>query len=117
MTGYDIYKRAINLLGYSENGKSIVLNDSIFDRSLDLINQIAEDISIPKIASLSENLTIETKSLQALCYGTAMLIAISEGDSAKGSMFSQVYNAKRAAALNRISTVEDCLPTVSNGAD
>ena len=117
MTGYDIYKRAINLLGYSENGKSIVLNDSIFDRSLDLINQIAEDINLPRIASLSEKFVIESKNLQALCFGTAMLIAISEGDSAKAGMFSQIYNAKRAAALNIISTVEDCLPTVSNGAD
>ena len=117
MTGYDIYKRAVNLLGYGGNGGTIIVNDTIFERSLDLINQIAEDINLKKTASLSEEFNVESKYLQALCYGTAMLIAISQGDSVKGSMFSQIYNAKRATALNHISTVEDSLPTVSNGAD
>lgn len=117
MTGYDIYKRAISLLGYDGSGNTIVVKDTIVERSLDLMNQIAEDINLEKIASLSKEFEGNNKHLQALCYGTAMLIAISEGESEKVNLFSQIYNAKRAAALNHISTVEDSLPTVSNGAD
>lgn len=117
MKGYDVYKRALNLLGYIGSDEDQALSKSLLKRSFELINQILEDLNICKISSLVDDIEASAKQLQAVCYGTAMLIAVSEGDSAKNALFAEIYNAKRSAALSGISKIEDNLPTVSYGVD
>ena len=55
--------------------------------------------------------------IEAVCYGTAMLLSLSEGETEQNRLFTQIYNAKRAAVLSEIQKIQDSLPTVSYGVD
>lgn len=113
MQGYDIYKRICVLLGYNtENGE---LSDTRAGRMTDIINQISQDLRIEPIESLSQQMTVEPKKAEALVYGCAMMLAVSEGDASKASVYSQLYNAKRMSALCQKDIVEDTLPTNTDG--
>lgn len=111
MTGYDIYNKAILRLGYDNN-----LTDDLSARSLEFIGQIAEELLITPPHSLLEEIKADGKRLEALCCGTAMLLALSLGDRVRHIAFCELFNAKRAAILGHSEKVEDLLP-VSEGGD
>lgn len=110
MTGYDIYNKAILRLGYDRN-----LTEDLAGRSLELIGQIAEDLSIKAPSSLSEEIQGDSKTVEALCCGTAMLLALSFSDKIRHTVFCELYNAKRAAILGHSERVEDRLPVTESG--
>ncbi len=112
MTGNEIYKRALGLLGYL-NGDT----ENFLKRALDIINQICLDLKIPALKRLSDTLQISNQKIDALCYGTAMLFALVEGDGAKNQLFASLYNSKRATALSCSEKIEDKLPHISYGDD
>lgn len=115
MTGYDIIKRAMNLLGYSGNSDDPGRAVGETAKGAQIINQLLLDLNYGDIVSLSESLDISHSAEDALCYGTAMLLAITEGDAEKNRVFAEIYNAKRSAALAKTDTVKDCLPKVTVG--
>ncbi len=117
MTGNDILSRVLNLLGYLNSGTVRSDNDNLLKRAPDIINQICSDLKIKEIVRLSDNIESDKKGLDALCYGTAMIMALVEGDSDKNRMFSDIYNAKRATALSSKEFIEDKLPKISYGVD
>ncbi len=117
MTGNDVYIRVLNLLGYYGNESIKTNKDHFLKRFPDLMNQICLDLEIPVINKLSDRVESEGTKLDALCYGTAMLLALVEGDGAKNELFTKIYNSKRAAALATIEKVIDRLPNVSYGED
>lgn len=110
MKGYDIYKKAVLRLGYNEG-----INERLLERTPELMNQIAADLKLPEIKNLSENVAFSSVQIEALCCGTAMLLALCEGDGAKNKLFADIYNAKRAAVLSEITCVEDTLPIAESG--
>ena len=91
MNGYDVYKKAVLRLGY--NGS---VNDRLLERALELMNQILQDLKLAEIKNLSEKLNVTETQAEALCCGTAMLLALSESDGEKNRLFADIYNAKRA---------------------
>ena len=111
MTGYDIYNKAVLRLGYNSN-----LGEDFSDCGLELIVQIAEDLLIKPPHSLFDEINADVKGLEALCCGSAMLLALRFGDRVRHMAFSELYNAKRAAILGHSERVEDRLP-VSEGGD
>ena len=115
MTGYDAVKRAMNLLGYSaEEGERYETNSASVN-GLGIIKQISSDLGCGIISSLSASLEISPEKEEALCYGTAMLLALREGDAEKNRLFAEIYNQKRGTALAGLTHIKDCLPKVTVG--
>ncbi len=117
MTGNDIYRRVLGLLGYLNTNVVNANTDNFLKRAPDIINQICMDLKIPQISLLSDKIKANEKTLDALCYGTAMLMSLVDGDGAKNRIFTQIYNAKRTAALSSSEKIEDKLPFTSYGVD
>ncbi len=117
MTGNDVLDRVLNLLGYAYSHNIRADADKLLNRAPDIINQICLDLKIPQICRLSDKIAAGDKAIDALYYGTAMLMALVEGDSALSKVFSDIYNGKRSAALSSKDTVEDKLPTLGYGVD
>lgn len=113
MSGYDIYKKALLRLGYNDAG----INDSKISIAKELINQILSDLRLEPINEMSYKIKASRDHLEAVCCGLAMLLSLSEGDSAKNQLFTDLYNAKRAAILSEISFIEDKLPIAESGGE
>lgn len=105
-----IYDTAVMLAGRDIYNEYIEDNDYQKRRAVFLINQVLLELSLPLIVSLNENITAEPKFLDALCYGTARLIAVSASDSVTANTLTETYNAKRAAALCSITTIKNRIP-------
>ena len=58
------------------------------EQGSDLISQIAADLRISGIPSLSVDLSASSAQTEALIYGTAMLLSLVEGDSSKNRIFT-----------------------------
>lgn len=117
MTGNELYKRVLILLGYYGNETIKTDTDYLLKRVPDIMNQICLDLKIPPLQKLSDNINANAAKTDALCYGTAMLLTLVEGDGEKNELFTKMYNAKRATALSEKEMVEDKLPNVSYGVD
>ncbi len=115
MTGNDVFNRALNLLGYLNSYTTKTDNQNLLKRVPDILNQICFDLKIPNIIKLSDKIEASDKALDALCYGVAMIMALVEGDGAKNKMFTDIYNAKRAAALSSKDIIVDKLPKTDYG--
>lgn len=115
MTGNDVYTRTLALLGYLNTSYLNAGMDNLLKRMPDVIEQVCLDLKMPKIYRLSDEIVATEEQCDALCYGTAMIVALMEGDGEKNELFTKIYNAKRATALSRIEKIEDKLPTASYG--
>lgn len=113
MTGNEIFERILNLLGYLNSHTTRIDKENLLKRAPEIINQICLDLKIQQINCLSDKIEAKAEVLDALCYGTAMLMSLIEGDGALNKIFTDIYNAKRAAALSSKAMVEDKLPTMS----
>lgn len=114
MKGFDIYKRCIVLMGYTSSDSDAISDRTLIDRFPEIINQIAMDLKAEPIESLSEDIKLSAPKQEALCYGAAMLLALTEGDGAKNQLFAGIYNAKRAAALCETDSISDVLPSIGS---
>ncbi len=115
MTGYDVLKRAMALLGFSEQSYEPIGTDKINLSGKEIINQILADLKEKEIASLSDKLVLSTGKGEAIHYGVAMLLSLSEGDTAKNQAFAGIYNAKRAEALKTTERIADVIPNITEG--
>ncbi len=110
MTGNEVFTRVLNLLGYLNSQTVRGDNENLLKRAPDIINQICFDLKIGSVKRLSDKINADSKKLDALCYGVAMIMALVEGDGDKNKVFTDIYNAKRAMALSSKEYVEDKLP-------
>lgn len=117
MTGNDIYRRVLGLMGYLDKGARVTDTANLLNRVWDIMNQMCAELGIPLVERLSDEVVATPVKLDALCYGTAMILALCEGDAAKNELFAKLYNAKRAKAMSSVSKVKDNLPNVSYGVD
>ena len=115
MPGYDVIKRAMHLLGYSGQEGDPSESQGTAEKDLEIINQLLPDLNCGGILSLSDFLETTKAKEEALIYGVAMLLALTEGDANKNHLFAEMYNAIRATALAQISAVTDTLPQVTAG--
>lgn len=112
MTGYDIYKKTMMLLGYTDDKGTPQDNGRLHSRTLDAINQIGADLcGMEPIAGLYSMLSIPQKALEAMPYGVGMLLSFSDGNAEKNRVFSDIYNAKRATVKASVSSVKDVIPS------
>ena len=115
MTGFDVYKRCLALMGYTLEDNEVLAEKSLTTRMPELINYIADELHLPTIKKLSDVIKGTSQQIEALCAGSVMLFALSEGDSEKNKVFSSIYNAKRGAILSRSEVVSDVLPKPLGG--
>ena len=115
MTGYDVLKRALGLLGDYSAADVNAASRLAAEERLEIINQLAADLKIGELSSISAELDVPAAKAEALCYGVAMLLALAEGDAGKNRIFSEIYNAKRGTALAETASITDRLPTVTVG--
>ena len=116
MKGYDVYKRVLNLLGYMYNDDSITSDNVLYKRALYSINQILLDLGQNEIADMNCEINLSKAQLDALVCGLAMLLSLIGGDGERNRLFTNLYNAKRSAALNKVDVVVDAMPNVDGGA-
>jgi len=112
MTGYEFAKKVTALLGYS-------LDDDYSterkERFLHIFNQVAEDLKLSPINGLTDSVNTESKETEALMYGCAMMLAVSENDAGHAQTFARIYGPKRTALLSHIDSKQDVLPRAENG--
>lgn len=112
MTGYDVIRRAMSLLGYS-GGSDPSESEKNSANGFEFIKQLTSDLRCGCVSSLSDSLDISHAKEEALCYGTAMLFALAEGDGEKNRIFAEIYNSKRVTALAETAVIKDSLPKVT----
>ena len=119
MTGIEMIKKAMTLLGYTDSTGEISGSQRFSSRALVVLNSIYADLYyasggkdfIP-LASASDEFELPEKLLyDVMPYGVAMMFAQSESDGDSQQLFSLLYNSKRAE-LTRTEGVEDVLPWV-----
>lgn len=115
MKANDIYKRVINLLGYINYDDAMTDDSALYARALHAINQILVDLKQQEVETMESVIDIPKASVEALVYGTAMMLSLIGCDSELNRVFTQIYNAKRSTALSEISAITDVLPTVIEG--
>ena len=113
MTGYDVLKKVCFLLGYSfeEQVQSLRFTEKIEE----FINHISLDLKIETVSSLTEKIETTSQKREALIYGCAMMLAVSESDGKMATLFADIYNSKRATVLSATDTRSDVLPISNTG--
>jgi len=115
MTGNDIFKRSLSLLGYTPTEQESVSGKGLLLRMPEILNQILSDLGLCEVKDLSQNIEGTPLQIDAVCCGCTMLLALSDGDNTKNRIFTEIYNARRAAALSKTSGVKDTLPYTCDG--
>ena len=114
MNGYELYEKVLTRLGYNKSG-TIGAEQKFLSPFLEFANQIAADLKLAEIKNFETPLNFTAQEADALCCGVVMLMAFSEGDTDKNKLFTEIYNAKRAALLSKTDYVIDNLPVTESG--
>ena len=130
MTGYDIIKKAMELLGYTASNGNLQLNARISSKSLAVVNVIYSDLwhvcyggetdcfasarndikEFVPLENIHEEINLPERAINdVMIYGVASFIAQSESDGDQQQIYTTLYNQKRAS-LSKKETVQDVLP-------
>lgn len=115
MTVNEIFKNAVNLLGYSDG--NIGLTQRTNSRAISIFNIVYNDLrnitgnSRVPVTSLSDKIELPEKAIDILICGVASYIALSEGDDLMQAVYSAEYQQRRTA-LTEVTVIEDILPVV-----
>ena len=111
MKGYNLFDDAMKLLGYTDFDGNIQDTTGLKERAIPVINRILADVGLDiEISKLSEEINTDKNQREALIYGAAMLLALTDGDGEKNRLFAEIYNGKRSMCKNTKSAVRDTLP-------
>ncbi len=111
MSGYDIFKKALLRLSYTDYQNKLSV------KALEFLNQILIDLKLKPLEHISQKTDFSPDIAEAVCCGVAMLLTLSEGDSEKNRIYTNLYNSKRAGILSKTTYVEDVLPNFMNGGE
>ncbi len=100
MKAYNILENACALIGTE-------LDEGIKKAGVGLTNTILEDLKIPTVCSLSEEITAEKEYFTLISNGVAMLLSVYLGDDANLSVMSELYNNSRRRLLKRVDNVKE----------
>ncbi|MBQ6714854.1 MAG: hypothetical protein IJN15_04810 [Clostridia bacterium] len=114
MKGSGIFDNAMKLLGYTDSSGEIQDSTGLKARATAAINRIIADLKLNIfIEKLTDEISISQSGEDALIYGTAMLLALSDNDGSKNQLFASIYNAKRSAFRGNKTFVKDNLPVAN----
>ena len=120
MTGKEAFRRALELLGYTDSGgePDSAAATELYKRGLAITDQLVGDlcevesgVCPPPLTSLSQPLPLsDTTARQVLPYGIAMLLAAARGDGDHQRLFAALYTQKRTALRRAGERRTDVLP-------
>lgn len=120
MTGMEAFKRALRLLGYTDqNGETnAAASGELYKRGLAITDQLCADLAKsesgvlpPALTSLAVPLPLSDHTArQVLPYGIAMLLAAGRGDGDNQRLFAELYTQKRAGMPHAYERRTDVLP-------
>ncbi len=111
MTGNDILKRALLLLGYNDHNGSTAGETAIRVRGIEVINTVLYELCKHQpLDTLEAEITAGADIADAAVYGVSMLIANGEGDGVRAPLFTEIYNLKRANIKAKSNRTVDVLP-------
>ena len=116
MTGYEILKRAADLLGYRDAAGDEDLDTGTKKSAHEYLNRVLFDIAFignkeyTPISSLEEETgDFSPAEQEAIIYGLCMWLSFSVSDGEKNSVFTHLYNSRRTA-LTRTAQIKDTIP-------
>lgn len=115
MTGNEILRRALGLLGYAESNGNMQLPQRILQKALPLINLVYGDVARicglekERLNSLSDEFELSDKAADVFVCGAAAYIAGSEGDDNAQALWMIEYHARRTT-LSKVTEYRDVLP-------
>lgn len=116
MTGYDIYERAMTLLGATDAAGNVKDGQSIVPVALEAVNRIGEDLfSMEDIKNIFDEIDTDQKTAGVMVYGVAMLLALTFGDAVQNKVFCELYNSLRGSVKSHVCGVKDVLPVAQEG--
>ena len=116
MTVNEVFDKAIALLGYNNSDGGYEGLEVLKSRVLYCVNQILADLTLKgELTELNDLLPISGVGIEAVIYGTAMLLSLSICDNEKNVVFAGIYNIKRATYKSSIQTKKDTLPSGDGG--
>ena len=74
MKGLDVYRRCLALMGYTAEDDEVLTEKSLVTRMPELINFIADEIGVPAIEKLSDEIKGTAAQREAIVAGSAMLL-------------------------------------------
>ena len=119
MTGQDVVKQALRLLGYTDtrgepDGRT---HTEVYKRSLAILNQLccelaaAQGTPFTPLGNLHDTPPFEAHIVRGILpYGVAMHLAAAEGDGDNQQWFAALYDQKRTAMQHTVERRTDCLP-------
>ena len=114
MSGYDIFRKALELAGISGADGSVSDEAPILKRALTALHHVCIDLKMSPVNDLSQMISASEEKLDACMWGVAMLLASGEGDTAMANVCAAIYNGRRSAVLSGLVHIKDVLP-VDNG--
>lgn len=117
MTGSEMMKKALVLLGYTDGNGEISGEQRFRSRAITVLNSIYSDLfytahsgGFTPIEKITDSIELSERELNDIMpYGVAGLLAQSESDGDQQQTFIALYNSKRAA-LTQSGAVEDVIP-------
>ena len=117
MTGNEMMKKALTLLGYTDSTGEISGEQRFRSRALTVLNGIYSDLfyinhreGFVPLKNTTDNIVLPERELNdVMPYGVAAFLAQSESDGDQQQTFISLYNSKRAA-LTQSEAVGDMIP-------
>lgn len=119
MTGNEMIKKALVLLGYTDSTGEISGGQRFSSRALTVLNTIYADLfyilnsgDFVALKVTGDDINLPERALNdVMPYGVAAMLAQSESDGDNQQLFVTLYNSKRAA-LTHTDSVKDVMPWV-----
>lgn len=117
MTGAEMIKKALTLLGYTDSSGDVSGSERFKTRSIPVLNAIYSDLFYTRkssgfvpLKSINDEIDLPERALNdVMPYGVASMLAQSEGDGDQQQTFVMLYNQKRNA-MNNSGAVRDAIP-------
>ncbi len=120
MTGQEVFKRAMRLLGYTDAAGEIdsARYAELHKRALATVEQLTGELSLAEsgelaapLGSLREELPLSEETARLVMpYGVAMWLAAAQGDGDRQQLFASLYDQRRASVRHGYERRCDTLP-------
>ena len=104
MKAIDIYREGYILYGEDTNEEYLFKDRG--DDKVFFVNRALADLKMEAVTDVNCEIEADTKTADALVFGVAYYLSVKYCRSDKASFFSDMYNAKRSAALSKVSKIK-----------
>ncbi len=111
MTGYDVLRKALLMLGMSEEDYRLKRDSTAQEAAIISINQVFGELAgIEEIGELSEEIRADKQAAATAVYGVAALLALHFGSGEQSRILGEFYLSHRTKYKARIAKIADRMP-------